>query len=142
MSVTPSAVLTGLEEILAAVSVTDGAVTIGGPDDNADEVLTAYRTHVVPTGVRSDRAGGAADSQSILTFDVVVHVPRTAERIKDLVDAAVPIDAAIRRFVTALVALDPPISETNTLVVVSGADIAYADVVTASWRCTIKFRST
>jgi len=141
VSVLPSAVLAGIEEILEGVTVVAGAITIGTIDDNADELLTPYRTHVVPTAIRSDRAGGAADCKSILTFDVVVHVPRSTDWVMNLVDSAVAIDAAVRRFVTGLVGLDPSITDTDTLVVVSGAELAYADVATASWRCTIKLRS-
>lgn len=140
MSVDPSVVLAGVGTVLAGLTVTDGAITIGTVDDNADEVLTPYRTHVVPIANRSDRSGGAAKCQSVLTIDVVTHAPRTPAWIDKLLDATVTIDTALRELIARLVALSPSITDANTATVETGAELSYGDVATATWRVSIKYR--
>ncbi|MCC7539428.1 MAG: hypothetical protein IT379_24600 [Deltaproteobacteria bacterium] len=143
MSTTGDAVLAGIETVVETIAVSVsgmfGVVTVGTVDDNADEITTPRRTHVVPTGDRRDTEGGGCCTR-ILTFDVTGHWPRTPAGIKQMVTDVKVYEDKLRRIDLALADLDEgAIADTRWPRIEQGADFGYSDVATATWRMSLYY---
>lgn len=142
MSTTGNAVLDDIEEAVEDIAVTVsgifGAVTVGNTDDNANEVGTPRRTHVVPVGDRKDTDGGGCCTR-ILTLDIVGFWPRTPLGIRQMMADVIPYEAKLRRIDNALAALTPPNADTRWPRLIRGAEFAYGDFATATWRLELYY---
>lgn len=143
MSATASEVWAGIESVAEAAAVeisgTYDVPTIGTIDDNADEVLTPRRTHIVPVSDVYDTARGGGRCQRVVTFDIVVHYPRTPADIAKMLDDAEAFENQWRLLPSKLAALTPAV-DAHEPHVVSGCDFGYSDVATATWRVSLRYR--